>query len=65
MSRALVSDEQVMRFNGHENMPVSRVSREKYYPYKEDTIFGRTYHACAEQGVEHDYINIDPVRGRV
>ena len=29
MSRALVSDEQVMRFNGLENMPVPSVSREK------------------------------------
>ena len=33
-------------------------------PYGEDTLFGRTYHASAEQGVEHALINIDPVCGR-
>ena len=44
------------------------VSREKNKvirgPYEEDTLFGRTYHAYAEQGVEHALINIDPVRGQ-
>ncbi|MEO7330257.1 MAG: acyl-CoA thioesterase domain-containing protein [Minicystis sp.] len=33
-------------------------------PYEEDTLFGRTYHACASQGVDHALINIDPVCGR-